>query len=124
MLSHRSPTHPSRSINYASALAVAVVISLAALAGGPQTAAAQGAGTSNASVSAKCNDGTSFTGASRKGACSGHGGVKAWGDSTTAPRPKGATAQCNDGSWYTRTTRRGACAAHGGVKHWVKEPRP
>jgi hypothetical protein len=30
-------------------------------------------------VTATCNDGTSFTGAKRSGACRGHGGVQAWG---------------------------------------------
>ncbi len=33
-----------------------------------------------ASVTATCKDGTSFSGASKKGACSGHKGVKTWGD--------------------------------------------
>ena len=29
-------------------------------------------------VTATCNDGTTYSGKSRKGACSGHRGVKAW----------------------------------------------
>jgi len=29
-------------------------------------------------VAADCNDGTTFTGKTRRGACAGHGGVKAW----------------------------------------------
>ena len=29
-------------------------------------------------VTANCNDGTTYSGKSRRGACSGHGGVKAW----------------------------------------------
>lgn len=123
MLSRRPPSRAFLVSSNTTALVVAVLVSIAGVAGVPRAAGAQGAGSANATVSATCNDGTSFTGASKKGACSGHGGVKAWGDSSSAPRPKGATAQCNDGSWYTRTTRRGACAAHGGVKHWVKEPR-
>ena len=41
-------------------------------------------------VTATCNDGTSFSGATRSGACRGHKGVQSWGDtpataSTTAP---------------------------------------
>lgn len=30
-------------------------------------------------VTATCNDGTTFTGTSRRGACAGHRGVKRWG---------------------------------------------
>lgn len=30
-------------------------------------------------VTATCNDGTTYTGKTRKGACSAHGGVKTWG---------------------------------------------
>jgi hypothetical protein len=30
-------------------------------------------------VTANCNDGTTYTGKTRKGACEGHGGVKSWG---------------------------------------------
>ena len=32
------------------------------------------------SVKATCNDGTSFTGTTKQGACSGHKGVKVWSD--------------------------------------------
>ena len=35
-------------------------------------------------VSATCKDGTSFTGATRSGACRGHGGVQSWGAATPA----------------------------------------
>ncbi len=37
-----------------------------------------------ATVTATCKDGTAFSGATKKGACSGHKGVKDWG-STAAP---------------------------------------
>jgi len=88
----------------------------------PGAARAQASsGATKPSFSATCKDGTKWTGATRKGACTGHGGVKSWSDRSSAPRPKGATAQCNDGSWYTKTERRGACAGHGGVKQWVSE---
>lgn len=40
--------------------------------------------TSATMVTATCKDGTTFTGATRKGACSGHKGVKDWG-TTAAP---------------------------------------
>jgi hypothetical protein len=36
-------------------------------------------------VSATCKDGSTFSGASRSGACRGHGGVKTWGTAATAP---------------------------------------
>ena len=35
-------------------------------------------------VTATCKDGTTFNGASRRGACSRHGGVQAYGDANTA----------------------------------------
>ena len=44
-------------------------------------------------VSATCKDGTSFTGATRSGACRGHGGVQSWGaaaPATQPPRPHNA----------------------------------
>jgi hypothetical protein len=34
-------------------------------------------------VTATCKDGTSFSGTSRSGACSGHGGVQSWGGTAT-----------------------------------------
>lgn len=45
-----------------------------------------------AAVTALCKDGTSFTGTSKKGACSGHKGVKDWNSSapSAAPAPVAA----------------------------------
>ena len=43
-----------------------------------------------AAVTALCKDGTSFTGTSKKGACSGHKGVKDW-NSSAASAPVAAT---------------------------------
>jgi hypothetical protein len=43
-------------------------------------------------VTATCKDGTAFTGASRSGACSGHGGVQAWGSVATGTLPSASTA--------------------------------
>jgi len=40
-----------------------------------------------ATVTATCNDGTAFSGLNKKGACSGHKGVKEW---TTASAPAAA----------------------------------
>jgi len=36
-------------------------------------------------VTATCKDGTSFSGTSRSGACSSHGGVQTWGAATATP---------------------------------------
>lgn len=61
--------------------AVGLVLSLATLA---QTS----------TVTATCKDGTPFSGATRSGACRGHGGVKSWdtaAPSTTAPATGAAT---------------------------------
>lgn len=63
----------------------------------------------NATV--QCNDGSWATTASRRGACSGHKGVKHW----IGARPKHATARCNDGEYWTNATLQGACSRHGGV---------
>lgn len=54
-------------------------------------------------VTATCNDGTTFTGTSRSGACKGHQGVKAW---TTASSTK--TTQS------PKTTGKQTAAASGG----------
>jgi hypothetical protein len=40
-------------------------------------------------VTATCKDGTTFSGATRSGACRGHGGVKSWGKAETTTSPSG-----------------------------------
>jgi hypothetical protein len=40
-----------------------------------------------ATLAATCKDGTSFSGNSKRGACSGHGGVKAWNTNAAAATP-------------------------------------
>ena len=44
---------------------------------------------STTTVTATCKDGTTFSGPSKRGACSQHGGVKAWGagEATATPMP-------------------------------------
>jgi len=42
-------------------------------------------------VTATCKDGTAFTGASRRGACRGHGGVQAFGAAGASPAASPAT---------------------------------
>lgn len=51
---------------------------------------AQGTTGAAPTVTATCKDGTSFSGTSKRGACSGHGGVKAW--DKAAATPAAATA--------------------------------
>src|SRR4051794_12430201 len=42
-------------------------------------------------VTASCKDGTAFSGTSRSGACSGHGGVQTWGSAAATPPSGTAT---------------------------------
>ena len=60
-------------------------------------------------AAARCSDGTSSYTASRRGACSRHGGVATWNI------PTDATARCNDGTFSSSTTVQGTCSDHGGV---------
>jgi hypothetical protein len=46
--------------------------------------------TAQTPVTATCKDGTNFSGTSRSGACSGHGGVQTWGASATTTAPPAA----------------------------------
>src|SRR3954465_140552 len=48
-----------------------------------------GASAQTAEVTATCNDGTSWSGTSRRGACSGHQGVQAFGTGSAATAPAG-----------------------------------
>lgn len=49
----------------------------------PATVLAQTTG----QVTATCKDGTAFSGATRRGACRGHGGVQSWSDAAGASTP-------------------------------------
>lgn len=117
----------------AGALAFAIPMSVAPVEA--QTARPRGA-------TAQCKDGTYATAQSRRGACSGHGGVQKWLAETNErnsrasraqspprtnsqpsqqPRPADATGQCQDGSYTTAQSRRGACAGNGGVQTWFDD---
>jgi len=62
-----------------------------------------------------------YSGTSRKGACSSHGGVAEWVSSSKSAAPKDATARCNDGTFYTKAEHQGACSGHKGVAEWLKK---
>jgi len=68
------------------------VIGLLAAAGSfAQTPAAPAPASGTGAVTALCKDGSSFTGASKKGACSGHKGIKEWYGAKGAPAVAAAT---------------------------------
>ena len=106
-----------------------------ALTLGMASSPAQAASTSPAAApgaTALCKDGTSYSGASKRGTCSGHKGVKEWYGAQSAPKPTaraaapaapaapaaGATALCKDGTSYSGASKRGACSGHKGIKEW------
>ncbi len=96
----------------------------AAAAAKPTTTAQAPAATSKtaaATEQAKCKDGSMYSGASRQGACSSHGGVAEWITPSKNAVPKGATARCNDGTYYAKAERQGACSGHKGVAEWLKK---
>jgi hypothetical protein len=72
-----------------------------------------------------CKDGTPYTGASKKGACKGHKGLKEWyadkqvpAASEAATTGGTATGLCKDGTPYTGASKKGACRGHKGLKEW------
>jgi hypothetical protein len=101
-------------------------------------------------ATAKCKDGTYSTAKTKRGACSGHGGIATWlADTKSAPKsapsnpprtetrspgtagssanrsatnaPSDATGRCKDGSFTTASSKRGACSGHGGVDTWFAD---
>ncbi|MDI1297850.1 hypothetical protein [Methylotenera sp.] len=75
------------------------------------------------SVSALCNDGTSFTGTTKQGACSGHKGVKAWNASSPSA-PVAATPAAKPATVSTEKPTKSemptvAAAGGGAGKVWV-----
>ena len=79
-------------------------------------------------ATARCNDGTTSTAASHRGACARHGGVAEWLSDTSVVTtsqditPAGATARCKDGTYSKSTHRSGTCSYHGGVVTWLRGP--
>ena len=82
-----------------------------------------------ASVTATCKDGTSFTGASKKGACSGHKGVKTWGAAPAAATTaavaaapaKAAAPTAAPAKAKTSEAPKVAAAGGGAGKVWVND---
>ena len=64
-----------------------------------------------AAVTAICKDGTTFSGTTKQGACSGHGGVKSWGPAAKAGGGAGKVwvnteskvYHCQGSQWYGKT---------------------
>ncbi len=67
-------------------------------------------------VTATCKDGTTFSGATRAGACSGHQGVASWG-TTAAASPNTATAPVTTAPGKTTATAPAKIGGPGQV--WV-----
>jgi hypothetical protein len=99
-------------------------------------AAAEPAPTASGTATGLCKDGTEYTGASKKGACRGHKGIKEWYADKQAPAAKDeapaaaapapaasgtATGLCKDGTEYIGTSKKGACRGHKGVKEWYAD---
>jgi hypothetical protein len=97
-------------------------------------------------ATAQCKDGSYSTAATKRGACSGHGGIGTWfteaqpatkgapkgtksqaktaettGTHQPAAAPAKATGQCKDGSYTTASSKRGACSGHGGIGTWFAD---
>jgi hypothetical protein len=123
----------------------AIAVAVPAFAQKPATAPKNATG--------QCRDGSYSAAKTERGACSRHGGVKAWWGATTSgstaqpsagrandaaassaarasakaggtPPPPDATGQCTDGTYTKATSRQGACAGHGGVATWLAAPPP
>ncbi|MES2405130.1 MAG: hypothetical protein V4567_12450 [Pseudomonadota bacterium] len=127
-------------------LAFSVLVLMGLLMVAPSAFAASDGG-----YSATCKDGTAWTGASKRGACRGHKGVKSWNSeaaSSAAAEPVAETthsrsakktdaatpaanaapaaaatlsATCKDGTSWSGKSKRGACRGHKGVKDWGDE---
>jgi septal ring-binding cell division protein DamX len=94
------------------AILLSTAIAAGLLAAGLQDSVAQ----TPTTVSATCQDGTSYTGDTRRGACRGHGGVKTWNETGAAPTSPSAptpTSPATTTATPAAPTQRAAPAAPG-----------
>ena len=75
-------------------------------------------------ATAQCTDGTYSTAKTKRGACSGHGGIQTWYGDQAPVAPANATALCKDGTYSTAHSKRGACSGHGGIQTWLADENP
>ena len=75
-----------------------------------------------APITATCRDETTFSGATKKGACSGHKGVKTWTGSNMTPTPMANTSDSAKTAAQKSSAPLPTAAAGGGAgKVWVNE---
>lgn len=75
-----------------------------------------------AAVTATCKDGTAFSGATKKGACSGHKGVKTWTSSDTTATSTASTSDSARTAAQKSSQPLPTAAAGGGAgKVWVNQ---
>ena len=73
----------------------------------------------SATITATCRDGTSFSGASKKGACSGHKGVKTWSSVGMTGQDIEAKAETKAAAQKASAPLASAAAGGGAGKVWV-----
>lgn len=96
----------------------------ASFAQAPAAAPAPSQAAPAANVTATCKDGTEYSGATRKGACKGHKGVKTWNSDAAGAAPAAAPeakSPAKSGAKSTSKMAPAATAAPGGGagKVWV-----
>ena len=73
-------------------------------------------------VTATCKDGTTFSGTTKKGACSGHKGVKSWASADMTPNPMTTKSDSAKTAAQKSSAPLSTAAAGGGAgKVWVNE---
>jgi hypothetical protein len=139
VLKHQSlPTTKENTMKIQSLFMVSIICLFCTGAFAEQAATAE----PGTAVTGLCKDGTAYTGASKKGACRGHKGVKEWYADKAGPAPNApaaaapaakeaapvsaegaATGLCKDGTAYTGASKKGACRGHKGIKEWYADTK-